>query len=722
MIMVSKRIDLETVFQMETAECGVASLSMVLSHFEIYVPLETLRVECNVSRDGSNAFNLIKAAQKYGLFAQGLRLSAQDLQKIEAPAILVWNQFHFIVYEGWSKTRVYVNDPALGKRSFSFEEFAKGFSGVAIEFKKTKELKKQGTKPLSLFQIAAQYLKNAPQAVTFLLLTSASLMIPGFALPAFLLVFIDVYFSAFHLPWIWQFLSLVSMTAFFSGILVWMQLYFLSRLNVKLSLSLSSGFLWKLLRLPIHYFQSRRAGQILFFMGLNQSVAEVLTGSVIFLLIHILFFLFFAFAMFAYDSTIAWIGIAVGAINLSTMYFIYRFKSDEESRYQIQRAMYYGISVAGLSNMDFLKTRGGESGFFSLWATIFSKNLNGFQKLEQKNLLLFVLPAFFQMLAWAALLGIGSIRIIQGDLTAGKLMALGLLQVSFLIPINRFIEYSPQILSLKKNIQCLNDISNQAEDKIFSGSSDKMDRQKLSGKVEFQNVTYRFSPQTEPIVKDLSFKVEPGQKIAFVGPNGSGKSTVARLAAGLYHPETGSILYDGIPIEKIPPDLFRSSIGHIDQDPFLFAGTIRENISLWQHDASDHAMMAAAQTAQIHEKIALRDGGYDAFVAEQGSNFSAGERQQLQLAQSLFHNPTLLIFDKALSFLDEQTKKMVAKRVEETGATVIMVVDRTHLLRLCDQIYVLDGKGAVIQTGTHEQLKNVEGWYQEFCKDEGKDG
>lgn len=716
-----KRIHTRTIFQMEQCECGAASLAMVLGYYEVYLTLEKLRIECNISRDGSNAFALVEAAGKYGFVAKGYQKVASELFDMQFPAIVMWNHFHYIVLEGFGRNKVYINDPALGKRVMTFDEFESGYSGIVLEFKKGESFQKTGTKPLSVSQKMVQYLTGMSNPVTFLLLTSACLLLPGFAMPAFLLVFIDVFFSKLHLPWKGEFLSLVSIAAVFSGVLVGVQLYFLNRLNTKLAVRFSSRFLEKLLKLPISFFESRQAGQISYVMSLNQSVAEILTGSLVFILIHLLFFFFFAFAMFAYDSTIAWIGLVVGVFNLATMVLLYRLKSDDQSTSQINLGMSMGISAAGLGNMEMIKMKGNEANFFSICARFYTKNLNQDQKLEKKNLILSVLPTFFQMIAWAALLGIGSFRIIEGALTIGKLMALGLLQISFLIPISRFVELSPLIFDLKKSLQSLDDIANNSLDRIFLREKTRSDKSKLNGSLEFRNVTFRYSPQSKSIVKDLSFRVEPGQRIALIGCNGCGKSTLAKLAAGIYHPDSGQILYDGIPVDEIPPDLFRNSIGHIDQDPFLFSGTVRDNITLWNQEISDEAIYKAAQDAGIHEIISLRQAGYDSFVLEEGGNFSKGERQQIQLARALLYHPSFLIFDKATNNLDDVTKQLVLDRIRTRGCSILMIVDRLSSVRHCEQVLVLDGEGNIAQRGTPDELRAVPGKYLEFEKSDAED-
>jgi ATP-binding cassette, subfamily C, bacterial len=719
----SKRVRIPTVLQMEAAECGAASLAMILSFYGRYVPLEELRSECSVSRDGSNALNLLKVAEKYNLFAEGKKKEAEELFDVPLPAILFWEHKHFLVLEGFGKNKVYLNDPAAGRRMVSHLEFKKSYSGIVLTFQKTEQFFPGGKKPLSFFQQFFSYFKDLLQPLVFLLLVHFCLLLPGFAFPAFLMIFVNKYYSRYlPFPWESEFLYAVFFAVLFVAILNWIQFYFFSRIHRKLSMKLSGRFLWHLFRLPMNFYTQRMSSQIAYWMTLNQRVAEVLTGPVMSSLMHLLFVFFYALAMFAYDSAIAWVGLSVGIINLTTLCLIFRSKVDMYELFRFDLIRNIGDWISGLFSIDSIKAKGLESAFFSKWSDNFAKYINVSQTIEKKEVLLWVLPIFFQALAFAFLLGFGALRIIEGSLTIGKLMALQILQIHFLVPIYRFVELSPVIQELKKDMQYLDDVLKNDVDRFYKWEKTKktdVKKIKLYGSLEFRDVTFHYSSCSLPAVKNISCTIRPGQKIAIVGMTGSGKSTVAKLAAGLYYPHSGQILYDGIPLEEIPTDLFRNSISFVDQDIFLFSGTIRDNLTLWNDEIPDEMILSATNDASIHEEISIRTGGYDSELLEEGKNLSGGQRQQLEIARALLYNPSLLILDKATCNLDAQTERIISKKIRQRGCSLLVVADRLSSIQDCDEVLVLD-EGMIVQRGTHEQLKTAEGIYRQFVKSEGR--
>ncbi len=714
-----RRVRTPTIIQMEAVECGAAALAITLGYHGKFVPLEELRVECGVSRDGSNAFNLVQAANKYQLEAKGYRKSAESLLDVELPAILFWEYQHFVVLEGFSKNKVFLNDPATGPRAITYEELKESYTGIALCFKKEEGFQKGG-KPLSLFKEMAARLKKTPKPLVFLFIGGLCLLIPGFALPAFLMVFINTYFSNFVLLWKGEFLGAVLLTALFSGLLNWMQLYFLNRFNSKLSMQFSRDFLLHLLKLPMNFYAQRHSGEIGYRMTLNTVVAQTLTGPVISALINLLLIGFYGIVMFAYDAVIASISVGFGIINLVTMYWIFKSRANAYAYLQQNIGKSVGQSIGGLQNIEAIKSKGLESDFFSKWAGYYTKNVNSSQEIEKKDVTLSTVPLFFQALALAALLGIGSLRIIEGSLSIGTLMALQLLQVNFLLPINRFMAVSAQMQNMKKDMERLDDVMSNATDSVYQiRQADKKEKKlhKLTGDLEFRDVSFQYSPRSPFVIQNLSFHIKPGQRVAFVGPAGCGKSTIAKMATGLYYPASGQILYDGIPLNEISVELFRNSVASVDQDIFLFSGTIRENLTFWNRHVPDEILIAAAQDAHIHREISGRDRGYDSLLVEGGRNLSGGQRQRLEIARALLYKPSLLVLDEATSSLDSKTEKIISDNIRQRGCSALMIAHRLSTIQDCDEIIVLE-KGIPIQRGSHHVLRDLPGVYQQLVQSE----
>lgn len=716
------RVRTPTFIQIEAVECGAVSLSIILGYYGRFVPLEEMRIECGVSRDGSKASNIVSAAQKYGLKAEGSKKTVEELQSSQIPAIIFWNFKHFLVLEGFGKGCVYINDPATGPRKVSYDEFASSYSGIVLTFEPEEQFKKGGSRE-SLIKHLYERLKKIPGSLSFLILTGFCLLLPGFAMPAFLMVFIDTFFTKFILPWDWEFLSAVLFTLIFTAAVTWIQQFFLNRLDRKLSISFSSSFLWHLLQLPSSFYAQRYTAEIAYRTSLNDIVARTLTGPVTSTFINLCLIIFYALVMFTYDVVIASIGIVAGIINLVSMYYIFRFRKNAYACLQQDISKSAIESIGGLQHMETIKAKGIESDFFAKWSGVYTKNNNSNQSIGKMDVFLSTVPVLFRYLTVAVLLGVGCIRIIEGNLTIGKLMALQLLMTNFLKPINLFVSLSMLIQNMKVDIERLNDVIKNKPDEIYIARRNKQKENinKLSGKLEFKNVTFHYSSFGPPVVSNLSFVIHPGKKLALVGMTGSGKSTIAKLAAGIYYPSSGEILYDGIPIQDLSIELFSDSIAMVDQEIFLFQGTIRENITLWNQKIPDEILLHAAKDAVIHEDILMRPGGYDAPLIERGGNLSGGQRQRIEIARALLYNPTLLMLDEATSALDTKTEEIVLDRIRQRGCSVLMIAHRLSTIQDCEEIIVLD-KGVPIQRGTHEELKTQQGKYKELIESEVPNG
>jgi NHLM bacteriocin system ABC transporter peptidase/ATP-binding protein len=714
----AKRVKTPTVIQMEAVECGAASLGIILGYFEKFVPLEELRIDCAVSRDGSKAFNIIKAAEKYGLVAEGYARTIEELREGPFPMILFWEYKHFLVLEGFKKDKVFLNDPGSGPRVISIPELEKSYSNVCLIFETTDEFEPGGAPP-PLWSKIEKRLRNIPGALTYIFGTGLALLVPGFAVPAFIVFFLQTFFSKSLVSFPKEFLGAIFLTALFSATLNWIQSYFLNRLHSKLSIRFSSEFLWHLLKLPISFYTQRYAGEIGYRMTLNDRIVDSLTGTILSSALSAVLVLFYGAVMFIYDPAIALIGVTGGTLNVIAMGLVFKSRKNIFSCLQQDLGKTVSESISGLQHIESIKSKALESNFFSRWSGYFVKNNNAIQSIGQKDTLLSTLPVFFQFLSLSALLSIGSIRILEGNLTTSTLMGLQLLLSNFLQPINRFVGFSQMIQNMQINLDRLDDVMKNPIDPLYQNRPEDSSetKEKLSGTLEFKNVFFQYSPQSPYVIDNLSFVLKPGQRIALVGPSGSGKSTGAKLATGLYVPTTGEIFYDGKPMKDLTAKIINHSIATVDQDIFLFRGTIRENLTLWNPKIPDELMIEAAQDAMIHEEILSRKEGYDAMLEEGGANMSGGQRQRLEIARALLYRPSILILDEATSALDSKTEWEISNRIRERGCSVLMIAHRLSTIQDCDEIIVLN-RGKVEQRGTHDQLKSQEGTYQKLVLSE----
>ncbi|MBS3903725.1 MAG: ATP-binding cassette domain-containing protein [Simkania sp.] len=713
-----KRVRTPIMIQMEVMECGAAALGSVLGYYGKFLTLEELRVECGISRDGTSIINLLKAAEKFGLAAKALKKQASELFDFVFPAILFWEFKHFVVLEGFGKKGVYLNDPCMGPRRVSYEEFQRSFSGVILCFEKTAHFVKEGSPP-SLFQDLRIRFKGMHNPFRFLFFTGCCLLVPNIVLVFSLVAIVDTVFSRVFFPWKGEYIQVIVLIACFTGILTWMQQYVMSRLNQKLSMRFSSEFLWHLFKLPTNFYSQRHASEVACRIGLNDTIAEILTGPVTSAVINMVLVVFYALIMFSIDIAIASIGCVFGVLNLIVAQQIFKSGSIERARLQPDLAKSIAQSLGILQNMEVVKVKGIESKVFSRWAGAYTNVVNSIQVIEKNNAGLSSMPVLLQSLAVAALLWIGSVHIIQGSLTPGKLIGLQLLLVSFFLPTNSLVGLSTQVQMLKLHLQRLNDVTKNKVDSIYLARRSKKDTKlKLMGELEFQNVTFQYAPLSPPAIKNISFTIRPGKWLALVGAAGSGKSTISKLAMGLFYPTSGKILYNGVPLENISVDLFRNSVASVNQEIFLFSGTIRNNLTFWNDQISDEVLFHAAQDAAIHDEISMRDKGYNSLLSEGGRNMSGGERQRLEIARAFLYEPSILILDEATSALDSKTEQEIVERIRQRGCSVLMIAHRLSTIRDCDEIIVLD-QGCIVQRGTHEELKQISGVYQALVESEG---
>ncbi len=713
------RVVTPTVIQMEAVECGAACLKMILDYFGLYIPLERLRIDCGVSRDGSKASNIIRAAKKYGLIAKGYKKEIEQIANIKMPAIIFWNFNHFITLEGISNNVVYINDPASGPRKINIEEFDEGFTGIVLTFEKNENFKPSGKNP-SMFISLKSRLAGSCGALLFCVLTGLLLVIPGILIPAFSKIFIDSFLINKYNDWLMRLLFIMILTAIIQGSLIWIQQAFLLQLEKKLSIQQTGRFFWHILRLPIEFFSQRYSGEISSRVIINDKIASVLSGQLASTVISFFTVIFFAAILFKYDIIMTIIGIAIAGINLLVMHFISRLRKDKSKKMIMESGKLTGVTVSGLQSIETLKATGGESDFFEKWAGYYAKMINSQQELFSITLPLTAIPTFLIFLNTAAIYGIGAYRVIDGQISIGMLIAFQALMTSFILPFNQIVNLGNTVQELEGDMNRIDDVLSSKPDSYITDNLKNsaeflLDFTKLKGGLELKNITFGYNILEPPLIQDFSLKLKSGQRIALVGGSGSGKSTIAKIICGLYQPWSGEIHFDEILNKKIPAEILANSISFVDQDICLFEGTLRENLTLWDSTIPEYNIIAATKDAEIHNDISVRINGYDAQVAEMGFNFSGGQRQRIEIARALVTNPALIIFDEATSSLDPISEKLIEDNLRCRGLSAVIVAHRLSAIRDCDEIIVMDN-GKIVQRGTHEELIIQEGLYKNLIR------
>jgi NHLM bacteriocin system ABC transporter peptidase/ATP-binding protein len=712
-----RRVKTPTVLQMEAVECGAAALGKVLGYHGRFVPLEELRHECGVSRDGSKASNVLKAARKYGFESKGFKYGElEKLYELDYPVILFWNFNHFVVLEGFKGRKVFVNDPAQGPRVLTLEELDGSYSGIVLTFEKGPDFKKGGAKP-SMAAALRRRLVGSESALLFTILCGLLLVIPGLVIPTFSRVFIDEYLIGGQAWLIQPLLLAMAITILVHGVLTWLQEYYLLRLETKLSLSTSSQFFNHILRLPAAYFGQRFSGEIGSRVMINDKVANIVSGRLATTVIDSVMTIFYATLMMIYDVTLTILVIVIALLNVLAVRLAARLRTDASRRLLLDKGKLMGTAMSGLQMIETLKATGSEAEFFARWAGYHSKTINTEQFLGVLSQVISAVPPFVQTLSTVAVLVLGGMKVMQGELTVGMLVAYQTLLTSFTRPLNNFVQFGSTVQELQADMNRLDDVLRYPQDSQY-----KQDRRrlrydpkviKLSGQVELRGVTFGYSPLDPPLIEDFNLKIEPGQRVALVGSSGSGKSTAAKLVSGLYEPWKGEVLFDGVPRRRIPRDLLANSIAVVDQDIFLFGGTVTENVTMWDPTIAPVRVSRACKDAAIDDVIETRDKGYQAVVEEGGGNFSGGQCQRLEISRGLVGEPTIMILDEATSALDPSTEVIIDESMRRRGCTCIIIAHRLSTIRDCDEIVVLQ-RGKIVQRGTHDEMKDIDGPYKDL--------
>ena len=709
-----KRVTTPTVLQMEGVECGAAALSIILGYYGKFVPLEKLRISCGVSRDGLKATNILKAARQYGLEGKGYAKSIEKLKDLEMPAIIFWNFNHFLVIEGFTKDRVYLSDPAQGRYYVSHQEFDDAYTGVVLTFKPSENFEK-GNEKKGLLNALASRVSNSKLSLTYIILASLFLVIPGLVIPSFTKIFIDKYLINGVSDFVMPLLLIMGGMLAINSLLVYIQQYYLLRLETKLALSTSSKFLWHVFHLPIAFFTQRYSGEIGNRVSLNDKVSKLLSGDLANSALNVIMVFFYALLMFSYDVVLTVIGIFMASLNIVILRYVSRARKDGNRRLSSENGKLLGTTTSGISMIETLKASGRENDFFTNWTGYLAKVTNAQQELGWLTTRLNTVPPLLMSLNSAIILGVGATRVMNGEMTLGMLVAFLYLMNNFIGPVNQLVSVGSLLQETESDMTRIDDVLNYeissefTEDENTTKQTDKFFN-KLTGHFEMKNVTFGYNTTMDPLIEDFNLTLKPGSRVALVGGSGSGKSTVARLASGLYDPWKGDILFDGTSRREIPRHIVNESVAVIDQEVLMFKGTIHENIAFWDHKIPEKSIIQSAKDAAIHDVIAARTEAYESEVIERGSNFSGGQRQRLEIARALALNPSILVMDEATSALDPKSEKIVMDNIKRRGCTCLIVAHRLSTIMDCDEIIVME-YGKIVERGTHKELMEKSGAY-----------
>ena len=707
------------VMQLEALECGAACLTMILAYYGKWVPLEQVRSDCGVSRDGSNARNVLLAARSYGLEADAYKAEPEELKKNGTfPCIVHWEFNHFVVLDGFRGGKVYLNDPARGRVVLTEEAFDRSFTGIFLLFEPGESFVPSG-KRKSTLEFARKRLTGARSAMIYVVLISLIGAAFGLINPAMSQIFMDRLMSGKNPGWVMPFLILMAALAAIQLTVGWIKAVYSLRIQAKMAVIGSMTYMWKLLRLPMEFYSQRMAGDLLQRQMTNASIAGTLVNTFAPLMLNTVMMVIYLTVMIRQSPVLTLVGLTSMSITLVNSFVVSQKRVNITRVQQRDSGKLSGMTLTGIQMIETIKASGSENGFFRNWAGLQASVNEQEVKYERLKATFGMIPAVSSEIANSLVMILGVYLTIRGRFTVGMILSFQTYLSSFMGPVTMLMAAGQTIQEMRTDMERVEDVMEYPDAASVREEPvrDDIVYRKLSGSIELKNITFGYARLGAPLIENFSMSVKPGSKVAFVGASGCGKSTLAKLISGLYEPWSGEILFDGKPIREIDRSIFTGSLAVVDQDIVLFEDSIADNIRMWDSTIEDFEVIMAARDAQIHDDIMQREGGYESRLTEGGSDLSGGQRQRLELARVLAQDPTIIILDEATSALDAKTEYNVIRSIASRGITCIVIAHRLSTIRDCDEIIVLD-HGKVAERGTHEELYARNGLYTALVTNE----
>lgn len=696
--------------QMENTECGAVCLGIILAYYGRYVPIEELRFACGVSRDGSSAYGIVKACEKYGLDCEGYSYTIEELKQQPVPCILYWGFEHFVVLEGIEGDLFYINDPAIGHITVPESEFKLYFTGVILQLKPNASFKPGGIKPGFMGSLIRRL---RPIYVVIFLLTLIQLGLVVLTLVVTLLaqIFVDHILTAQFPLWYFWFLGISSGAILLISLLTFLEKWILVKSDIKLSTEYSSDFFMHIFKLPISFFEQRYSSEIAYRSSLNQHIADFFTGYLFEAVVQVLMVVIYGAALFFFSVTIGVVALLCGSLNLITIFLIRQKRINIYARYEQEMGKTASFSISALEGFETWKCLGIENSLFSWLAALYTRTFNVLHQLQITDQILATVSYCSQIAANVALFGLGGWFLIQGSLTPGQFLALLLLLSLFLEPIVRLVEINKNFELFFVDLARLDDVMQHPVDRRFQHIENS---QKISfaGNIDLTDVTYSYNANHPPIIEDINLSIQKGQCVALMGSTGSGKTTIMKILAGLLFPDKGQVHIDGIPLTEYPQSVLSNSMAFVFDTPFIYEDTVKRNLTLYDNTISDEAIGSALRDAGLWDRFS---SDLNEMLEEEGRNISGGEQQRLEIARRLIRNPSFIVLDEGTSSLDEVTEKLVLSNIRKRGCTMLLLTHRLSAINLCDLVYVID-QGKIVQKGSPDDLAKEEGIFKKFVE------
>ena len=720
------------VLQMEAVECGAASLAMILAYYKRFIPLEKMRIDCNVTRDGSLAKYIVKAAAKHELETKAYKMDPEQIrQRQDFPMIIHWNFNHFVVLCGFRGKDAVINDPASGRIRVPAEVFDRSFTGIALCFRPGEAFERIGM-PAQTGGFIKKMCRGQKAAFVFVIVLGAVYSLLNGLPPVFYKIFTDRILLGGSPEWLPALLLAMLVTG--TGMLLagGLQVLFAKRLQAQLRIREAAVFFRKLLRLPAAFFDQRFCGDIVSRQQDGQEIISLFFERILPALMEVILMLCLYGLMFSQDVRMSLVAAAAGILQLLAALLRAHHYGNLGRNLSRDSGKLSGVKLSGISMIETIKASGAEQGLLERILGYQTRYDNARLELEKSRIRLGILPGLMAGFSNGIILILGIYAVFEGKQTIGTLAAFqAFLQLCF-SPMTSFAQGLQAAQEMKGNVERVQDVLEYEDDPLSGGAAlpgsdvlpetendplsggaalpETENAGRLTGRLCVRDISFGYSPVTEPLIRSFSMEAEPGKVIALAGGSGSGKSTVAKLLCGLYPCASGAVLYDDVRLEELDIRLLRRSVAVVDQQIALFGGTVRDNITMWDDSIRQEKVIQACKDACIHQDIMARKHGYQHVIREGGSDFSGGQRQRMEIARALVKDPSVLIMDEATSALDVMTEQKVMDAVRRRGMTCVVIAHRLSTIRDADEIIMLEC-GVIKERGTHEELMAADGAY-----------
>lgn len=720
------------VLQMEAVECGAASLAMILAYYKRFIPLEKMRIDCNVTRDGSLAKYIVKAAAKHELETKAYKMDPEQIrQRQDFPMIIHWNFNHFVVLCGFRGKDAVINDPASGRIRVPAEVFDRSFTGIALCFRPGEAFERIGM-PAQTGGFIKKMCRGQKAAFVFVIVLGAVYSLLNGLPPVFYKIFTDRILLGGSPEWLPALLLAMLVTG--TGMLLagGLQVLFAKRLQAQLRIREAAVFFRKLLRLPAAFFDQRFCGDIVSRQQDGQEIISLFFERILPALMEVILMLCLYGLMFSLDVRMSLVAAAAGILQLLAALLRAHHYGNLGCNLSRDSGKLSGVKLSGISMIETIKASGAEQGLLERILGYQTRYDNARLELEKSRIRLGILPGLMAGFSNGIILILGIYAVFEGKQTIGTLAAFqAFLQLCF-SPMTSFAQGLQAAQEMKGNVERVQDVLEYEDDPLSGGAAlpgsdvlpetendplsggaalpETENAGRLTGRLCVRDISFGYSPVTEPLIRSFSMEAEPGKVIALAGGSGSGKSTVAKLLCGLYPCASGAVLYDDVRLEELDIRLLRRSVAVVDQQIALFGGTVRDNITMWDDSIRQEKVIQACKDACIHQDIMARKHGYQHVIREGGSDFSGGQRQRMEIARALVKDPSVLIMDEATSALDVMTEQKVMDAVRRRGMTCVVIAHRLSTIRDADEIIMLEC-GVIKERGTHEELMAADGAY-----------